>query len=869
LADISFGEWLKRRRKAQGLTQEQLAVKVNCSTSALRKIEGGERRTSVQMAELFADSFNIPSSERKAFLKFARGDSQSDDGKYTNEESPWHSTPSHRSNLPSSVTSLIGREQEIVDISEYLLKADIRLVTLIGSPGIGKTRLSLESARKTTSNFPDGTFFLALAPFDDSSLVASAILQSLGYVETKNQSAIEQLIEGISNKKILLILDNFEHLMDDTAPLVSRLLSACPRLKIMVTSRESLRVSGEWIYSVPTLRTPKEVSSIDLKTAATFSAMTLFVERARAVRSDFVLNASNIQAIASICVQLDGLPLAIELIAVRIRLMSPQALLERLNDQFIMSTNGMRAGSERQKTLQDAIGWSYKLLSLEEQKLFIYLSVFNGGFTLEAVESMFSNIFINKPVRDLIALLLDKSLLTHSMDEQDEVRYDMLATIQQFALNHLRSMDIESEIRNLHLTCFIGLAERADKEAHGPNQIEWMDRLNNELDNFRAALHWCLSSGQTFPCLRLFAALAWIWNVRWSRSEQSNWFHKIRAMRGVDEHSEYYARILNSAGLREWRMGNYREARSILEESLAVWLKLGIGNDNDLGRAEVLNRLGMVARWGESDTNRAESYFNQSLALFQKLEDDWGVAWNLFHLGGVASDRDQDQAALSFLEQSLSLYKELGDPWGVGRVTQFLGMLYRKLGDYKKAHFYFDQHLKNDESLHFMDGVSVALSNFGSLYSLQGDYGQAEQYYLQSLTISREYGMKADTGVNLYNLGLLALHQNDFPKALLYFLDYFESARTTNEEMVAHKFFIGLAAVAGGTNQPERAAKLLGTAQAIFDTTDNLFSPFDRAELDRHIQRARDQLGMTAFEAYLVEGREMSVDQAVAYVLGT
>ena len=856
MVDISFGGWLKRQRKAQGWTQEQLALQVSCSMSALRKIEAGQRRASVQTAELFAQAFKIPSNERSAFLKFARGDWQPASA-LLNEEAPWRGPSSRRSNILTPSTSLIGREQDIADVCEYLNKENIRLVTLIGPPGIGKTRLSLASAQQSPLAFPDGVFFIPLATIEDPSLIAPFIFQALGYVETKNKYVIEQIIDGIGDKQMLLVLDNIEHLIDDCAPLVSSLLSTCPRLKIMATSRESLRVSGEWLYQVPTLNLPRENSSIDIETVSTFPALTLFSERARAVRSDFVLGPDNIQTVASICAQLDGLPLAIELIATRIRLMSPQTLLERLNDQFVLSADGMRPASARQKTLNNAIGWSYNLLSSEDQNLFAYLSVFAGGFTLDAVETIFLQNFPNKSVPNLIASLLDKSLIQHTLDN----RYDMLVTIQQYALNSLRQMGAENEMRDRHLAYFLQFAEQADKEAHGPDQIEWMDRLTKELDNFRAALNWSFSSEKTKVCLQLINTLSWTWNVRWSRSEENGWLNKIRSMQDAVEHPADYAQMLNNIGLREWRQGNYGEARSALEESLAIWLKLG--QTGDLGKAEALNRLGMVARWGEADINKAESYFNQSLTLFQRQEDDWGVAWNLFHLGGVASDRNQDESALTLLKQSLSLYNELGDPWGIARASQFLGMLYMKQGDYKNARFYFDQHLKNDERLRFMDGVLVAFTNFGKLYRLQGDYSQAEQYYIKSLAICHEYGSKLDTGINLYNLGLLALHQNNFPQALHNFISYFELARTTDEKTAAHNLFIGLAAVAGGTDQPERTAKLYGAAQE----AEVRFSAFDRAGFDRLIQMARDQLGAETFTTLQAGGRALPLKEAITFAL--
>ena len=864
MADISFGEWLKRARKAKGLTQEQLAGQVNCSVSALREIESEERRASVQLVNLFIEVFNVPLDQQKAFLKFARGDLHFSSENFTGEM--LSQVPSlHRSNLPTPATSLLGREKELATICEYLLKTDIRLVTLIGPPGIGKTRLSIESAHETITNFNDGIFFVPLAPLDDPSLVSAAILQTLGYVETKNLSALEQIVDGIGAKQMLLVLDNFEHLMDGAAPLVSRLLSACSKLKIMVTSRESLRISGEWLYSVPTLLIPKDDAIIELETASNFPALKLFTERARAVRSDFSLRADNIQAVASICAQLDGLPLAIELIATRIRLMSPQLLLERLNDQFVLSADGMRPETVRQKTLNNAIGWSYSSLTEEEKNLFANLSVFSGGFSLGAIETIFSESPTEKTVAELIALLSDKSLLQRTLDTQGETRFTMLVTIQKFALDRLRQVDGENEMRNKHLAYFLDFAEQADKEAHGPSQIEWMDRIENELDNFRAALHWCLSSEQTQYGLQLFAALAWTWNVRWPPSEARNWFYKLRAMPNVDEHPKNYARVLNAAGLREWRTGNYSEARSVLDESLAICLNLGA--DGELVQAEALNRLGLLTRWRNQDISVSESYFNQSLMIYQNREETWGVAWNLFLLGGVAIGRAQNETALSLLQQSLELFQKLGDLWGIGRVSQFLGQLYFRQEDYKKALFYFNQHLFNDEKIRFMDGVAVALSNLGEFHRIQGEYIQAEQYYTKSLMIDRDYGMKADLMGNFYDLGLLALQQNNYPEALNYFNEFFKTAQTVNGTISAPDFFIGLAAVAAGTNQPERAARLFGSAQGIFESTGGRMMPFNRAEFDRHIQIAKDILGGNTFEALAAEGRQLTVEQVITYAI--
>src|SRR5512141_914170 len=319
----SFGYWLRLKRKALDLTREALADRVGCSVSTIRKLEEEERHPSTQIAELLAEIFKIPTTERTAFLRFARGDWKSAPSSM-DEEAPWRvSTPAlpqqPRSNLPGTFTSLIGRDRDIAAVQNYLTDPDIRLVTLIGAPGIGKTRLSIASASKSLADFPDGVFFVALAPLDQPSLIPSAIAQALGYIEKNNLSPEERLIEGIANKGMLLVLDNCEHLIDDVAPLASSLLSACSRLKILTTSREALQILGEWLYSVPALDMPRKYSIVDVETIYELPALLLFAERARAARSDCELNAENIGSVVSICSQLDGLPLAIELIAARVK----------------------------------------------------------------------------------------------------------------------------------------------------------------------------------------------------------------------------------------------------------------------------------------------------------------------------------------------------------------------------------------------------------------------------------------------------------------------------------------------------------------------------------------------------------------------
>lgn len=860
----SFGYWLRLKRKALDLTREALADRVGCSAATIQKLEEEERRPSTQIAERLAEIFSIPTHEQTDFLRFARGDLRFAPAE-TKEDFPWRtSSKSTRSNLPAPVTSLVGREKEISDIPGYLLNSGIRLVTLIGPPGIGKTRLSIEAARAGLTDFPDGVFFVALAPLDDPNLIAPALVQALGYVGTKNISTTEQLKEGIGDKILLIVLDNCEHLIEDVSSLASGLLSACSRLKILTTSREALHVPGEWLYSVPTLGMPKEDSAVDMETLSKFPALTLFAERARAVRSDFELDSGNVQAIASICAQLDGLPLAIELIAARMRLMSPQVLLERWNDQFMLSADGMRAVSTRQKTLNNAISWSYNLLSDEEQRLFAHLSVFSGGFTLAAAEAIFSRIVTGKSVTDLIASLLDKSLLQRPLDREahGEPHFHMLVTIQQFAMDRLRQMGEEAEVRNWHLEYFLDLAEKGDKEIRGPSQIEWANRLEREHDNFRAALEWSVSNYKTESALRMLCALGWPWEIRGRYSEARNWLDKIRRLPDVNNYPAIYARLLNHIGRHSWTQHLRNDAHSLLEESKTISAKLG--DDGEQILAEALNWLGLVVR-SDGDSKKAEPLFKRGLELYQKWENQSGVALSTFHLGVVESQLNHDDVALSLLEKSLSLFRQLGDLFFTARVSLFLGYLFLKQGNYDKARLFFEEHLRIDKELQFWDGIADGLRDLGNLYSYQGKYDQASQYYEESVTVCREHGLNKYHVY--YSSGLLALRFNNYARAFQRFTYLLDLARKSGEKVHVSILLMALAAVAGGTIQSERAAKLNGAAQAVFETIDDQIPLFDRAEFDRHIQIACDQLGDSKFEALAAEGRAMTMEQAVAFAL--
>jgi predicted ATPase/DNA-binding XRE family transcriptional regulator len=821
----SFGYWLRLKRKSLDLTREELAKQVGYSAATIRKIEDEERHPSAQVVERLAEFFNIQKTERNAFLQFARGDMKSAPVD-TEEDRPWRGpAKSPRSNIPATTTSLIGREKEIADVRDYLSQEDVRLVTLIGPPGIGKTRLSIEAARALLPDFKAGVFFVALALLDDPGSIPSAIIQALGYVESGEDAPEDQLKESIGQKQMLIVLDNCEHLIEEIASIASGLLSACPRLKMLATSRESFRISGEWLYPVPAFDIPEDNEALDLDNVSNLPALKLFVERARAVRPDFELTFDNIRTIAAVCAHLDGLPLVIELIAARMRLMSPQTLLERMSGKFVMTADGMRAPSERQKTLRNAIDWSYNLLSPQEQKLFVYLSVFSGGFTLADAEAIFAHSFTEKSVPELLALLLDKSLIRRVTNETSEDHYEMLVTIHEYALERLGRSGEETEIRNWHLAYFSELANRVRPHLRSSDQLEWLDRFDMEHDNIRAALHWAQASGSIATGLYLATDLEMFWIYRAYLREPCHALENLLAASAQTDPIHARARGHLVAGTLQMFLGNTDAAQSHAKECERLCLQLGSTHKADL--ADARNLIVYTGVNFMNDPIRSRQALEQNLKLFQEANDRWQIAHTLYNIGGKLRQTGDFTGARQTFEQSLALFQECGDNI---RVVHQKGELARCAFE-------------------------------------QGEYAEAKKRYEEVLSSYRQVRFNILISVPLYILGRIAIHEDDYVRAKARFSECLLFEQQRGMRIFLYECLIGFAQIASLENRFERAAQITGAVEIRVETRQDLQGIADRVQLEKLAKDLRGQLGDAEFEALRMNGRAMTMEQAIAYAL--
>lgn len=770
---------------------------------------------------------------------------------------------SRPNNLPVYPTSLIGREAEMAAIEKLLRQREIRLLTLTGPGGAGKTRLALEVAATLISDFDDGVYFISLAAIIDPSLVASEICRVLRVEKVKGLPLIESLKHYLRSKKMLLLLDNFDQLVP-AIPSLAELLAACPRLKLLVTSRSALRLRGEREFAVPPLALPDLKRLPPIESLKDCPAVALFIERAQASKTDFALTAENAIAVAEICTRLDGLPLAIELAAAHIKVLSPKEMLARLVHRLKLLISGARDLPPRQRTMRSAIAYSYDLLEEIEKRVFRWLAVFVGGFTFEAVEQLCQKVGPSDAnVLETLSSLLDNSLLRHEEQTDGGSRFLMLETIREYGLECLaESREVET-VQRAHATIFLELVTSAEQELRGPDQALWLDRLEVEHDNLRAALRWSKESGQIALGLRMAASLWRFWEVRGYLTEGREDLDRLLALARTSEGliSER-ANALYAAGSLARSQADYTSAEKLLEEGLALYRQ----TKDDKGVASSLNCLGVVA-WYQNDYDKARGLLEEGLCLYRKLEDRHGIAASLTVLGVVSLKLSDYEEAIAFQEESISIRRELGDKLGTASSLNDLGVVALDRADYKRAAKLFAESLTLFRQLGDRLGIATSLNNLGEVAQHQGDYNRAAALYNESLTIFRELGDKRDIATLLTNLGDVSLYQGDNEKAAALYTESLTLLQEVGERLSMAFCFEGLAAVACAFGQAERSAQLFGVAEALREAVGAALPP---ARLDGHrkaVSATRDALDDDTFAAIWLKGREMKLEQAVAYAL--
>jgi predicted ATPase len=627
---------------------------------------------------------------------------------------PLRSLERHPTNLPIQPNELIGRDQELVDLKRLLTDETVRLVTLTGPGGTGKTRLALQAAAELLDRFEDGAFVVDLAPLIDPGLVLPTIAATLGVREAAGLSLRDTLVTYLADKQLLLVLDNYEHVLD-AAPVAADLLATSPNLRILATSRAPLRLKAEREYPVEPLMLPTQAQLRSFEQLMEIPAVALFMQRAHAVKPDFTIDHETAPLVAEICLHLDGLPLAIELAAARVKLLPPRALLARLEKRLPVLTGGTRDGPTRQRTLRDTIAWSHDLLSSEERALFRRLAVFAGGCTIEAAEAV-TNANGDLDVFHGLTSLVDKSLLRQGEGPDHEPRVTMLETIREFAREQLVVSGEEEAMRDAHAAHLLGVAEVAEPALRGPDAPLWLGRLSAEHDNLRAALGWAVEH-EAETAFRLAGAVWWFWMVGGHLSEGDTWLRQVLA-RGTEAPPAWRVKALHAAA-------------------------------------------GLAG--ARADSVRGRVLAEEELALARKLGDRTATAWALFDRGHIdlAADEQARTQAEALLEESRILFREVGDRGGAAAALNFLGLAARIRGDYERASARYAESLELLRDIGDQVLANIVQQNLGTVFRAQGDQARALALCQDSLTVARELRDFQTATYGLYALAVLAADSGD------------------------------------------------------------------------------------------------------------
>lgn len=802
------------------------------------------------------------------------------------------SSPAARlSNLPVPLTSFIGREREIAEIRRHLGKREgqttygmvsapnspgVRLLTLTGTGGSGKTRLAIESARELIPSFPDGVWWVELASVGDPALVPEAVAGALGVAGMPSQRLIDSLVNYLGAKQLLLVLDNCEHVIEACAQLVVAILSRCMSVQVLATSRDVLGVPGEIDWTVPLLSLPASQQVPPLAQLKEYEAIQLFVERGEAVKPGFALTEENAAAVTQICDRLDGIPLAIELAAARLKVLPVKQIAARLDDRFGLLTGGSRTALPRQQTLRATINWSYDLLPEPAQVLLRRLSVFVGDFSLDAVEAICGDEPLNPHgILDLLSRLVDRSLLL-VVQRGEDARYRLLETIREYAAGKLAEAGESDRFRSRHLDYFVRLVEREEAHWYSATRLESFKRIESEHDNISAALESSLVLPGGFERgLRLAALLGhlWVWGSR--KVEGRYWSERLLAAsreRG-SQSSIALARLIGAAGLLAFERREDVLARQLLKESIALcralndprglglallWLGLAVGQHTDSGRALA----------------------DESVQVLREAGDKWALAYALGHRGAgyefrwrrTAAPR-HTAAALQDIHDSLALFEELGDRWTVEVPLGGLAEFKITNKEYAEARVLYERCISIDREAENEFGLAAQMFNLAEICCAEGDYVQAERLYADGYEVWHKCGNRQRATFALGDLARMALQRNDFARAASLITEQLrpepdQGEWSTLDVIWFSHALVGAAMVWFASGEPVRAAQLLGAAAPTYeDAPNSLAAQNRRTEYERTVAVVRAQLDEATFDAAQAEGRTMTIEQAVKYGL--
>lgn len=813
----TFGAQLRRLRRAAGITQEELAERAHLSPRAISDLEREvKQRPHLQTIELLADALELADADRADLFD-----------SISRRRGPPESGPDATvmPALPAGPTRLVGRERDEAALVHLLRWGTSRVVTLTGAGGVGKTRLALKVAGTLAANFADGVAFIPLASVRDPDLVAASIAGSLGIREDRDRAPAEILMKFLSGRPMLLVIDNFEQVVE-AAPLLADLRSACPHLQLLVTSREALHLRGEQEFSVLPLSLPEIGLQLTVELVDRYPATALFMQRAREVVPDLALSADDARTIGEICRRLDGLPLAIELAAARMKHLKAADLLARLASSLQVLTGGARDLPHRHQTMRNTIAWSYDLLNEHERMTFRRLAVFTGGFTLDAAHWLDVLSGDRDDCEDVLFSLVDKSLLLRPREDSGGLDFVMLETVREYGLDCLTPAE-RASVEQRHAEYYVPLSELAHENLTGPTQGTWLTRLDAEQANVRLALESLIQTQQNASAAHLANGMAVYWHTRSRLREGRAWYERLLPL------------LEDAKGDREGRV---------------------------LG--SLLNNLAWFAH-SQGDVSYAATLFEQSVTVNERAGYKKGIGIALNNLGMIAHHQSEYERAAEYYQASLTLRREVGDSWGVATSLNNLALVSEQQGDYQRAVELFTESLRQLRAIGDKPAQGAVLDNLAHRARRSGNLDAAESLFAESLAVKREIGDAWGLAIALWGMGALSLDRGLTVRAAGFFRQSLELCRSESRRDGAVENFEGLAQVALDSGDTTQAARLLGISWALREA---MGTPIPAEDQVRHSQLTEaivESLGNDRFTLAWKDGQELplliALDEALQF----